>query len=350
MSESIPLISFLVVVRNERGYIERCLNSMLNQTLSPDKYEILVVDGMSSDGSRDIVKRISEQHADRSIQLIDNPKRILSSGWNIGIMAARGEYVIRPDAHGDVPDDFLEKSLTAMNAHPEATAVGGVVDTKGDGFWGETIAAVISSRVGVGGSSFRVGGESGPAPTVVFGLYKRKELIDIGGFDEGIVLNQDNVCHARLTAAGKILYFDPSITSTYRCRNSLVGLWKQMFRRSQWLVLMFKHQREQAFSLRYFVPLLFVCGIVGLIALGFWQPLAWKALGVLLGIYALIGIVAGLQKKLRLPQVLAFPVVMFVLHCAYGLGEIIGFLRYPFYKPAMDLRSPLKPENRRATN
>lgn len=343
MTDCEPLISFLVVVRNERRYIERCLKSMLNQTLAPEKYEIIVIDGMSTDGSRDIVKQISDQYADRSIQLIDNPRRILSSGWNIGIKAARGQYVIRPDAHGDVPENFLEKSLAVMEAHPEATAVGGVVDTKGDGFWGKTIAAVISSRVGVGGSSFRVGGESGPAETVVFGLYKRDDLIDIGGFDEGIVLNQDNVCHARLTAAGKILYFDPSIHSTYRCRSSLIGLWKQMFRRSQWLVLMFKHQREQAFSLRYFVPLLFVCAIVGLLGLGFWQPLAWTGLAALMGVYVLIGMFAGMQKKLRPTQVLAFPLVMFVLHCSYGIGEIVGFLRFPFYKPAMDLRSPLKP-------
>ena len=116
---------------------------MLHQTRAPTQYEILVIDGMSTDGSRELIKQRIDQHADRSVRLLDNPGRILSSGWNIGIKAARGRYVIRPDAHGEVPENFLQRSLAVMEAHPEATAVGGIVDTQGAGFGGETIAAVM---------------------------------------------------------------------------------------------------------------------------------------------------------------------------------------------------------------
>ncbi|MCK4341672.1 MAG: glycosyltransferase family 2 protein [Phycisphaerae bacterium] len=337
-----PLISFMVVVRNEQAHIERCLSTMLDQTLAPDRYEIIVVDGLSRDDSRAIVERIIAANPDRSIRLLDNPGLILSSGWNIGIKAARGKYVIRPDAHGEVPRDFLERSLAAMEAHPEAAAVGGALETIGQGFWGETIAALLSSRVGVGGSTFRVGGEPGPRETVVFGLYRRQDLIEIGGFDEGLRVNQDNVCHARLRAAGKILYFDPSIRSTYYARGTLKTLWQQMFRRSRWLVLMFKHQRSQNFSPRYYVPLGFVLTILALLIAGLWAPLLWIVLAGLLGVYALIGMAVAAGRKLRPLQVPAFPPAMFVLHFSYGLGELIGFLILPFYRPDESRTHPLK--------
>ena len=131
MADPDLLISFLVVVRNERDYIEQCLQSMLHQTLAPTRYEILVIDGMSTDGSRELIKQMIDQHADRSVRLLDNPGRILSSGWNIGIKAARGRYVIRPDAHGEVPENFLQMSLAVIEATPGGTAGGG----SGRGAW-----------------------------------------------------------------------------------------------------------------------------------------------------------------------------------------------------------------------
>ena len=99
---------------------------------------------------------------------------------------------------------------------------------------------------------------------------------------------------------------------------------------------MFKHQREQAFSARYFMPLLFVCVIAGLLAGGVWQPLLWIILAALMGVYVLVGVGAAARRNLSLAQVAAFPAVMFVLHCSYGLGEIVGFLRFPFYRPMRD--------------
>lgn len=339
---STPLISFLLVVRNEARHVAECLRSMLDQTLDPTLYEVLVLDGMSTDGTRAEIERVIAANPERPIRLLDNPGLILSSGWNIGIRAARGEYVIRPDAHGAVPRDFLEKSLAAMRDHPEAAAVGGILETRGRGFWGETIAALLSSRIGVGGSSFRVGAAPGPKDTVVFGLYRRDALLEVGGFDEAIALNQDNVCHARLRAAGKILYFDPRIRSTYYCRGSLGALWRQMFRRSQWLILMFKHQRERNFSLRYYVPLLFVLGIVGLSLAGWFTPWAWAMLGGLLALYAAAGLAATARSPLRPPQRLAFPVAMFVLHFSYGLGAVVGLARLPFHNPLPQRMFPLK--------
>lgn len=338
-----PLISFLVVVRNECTYIEACLTSMLNQTLSPELYEIIVVDGMSRDGTRDIIQRTIAAHPARAIRLFDNPGLILSCGWNIGIVEARGRYVIRPDAHAEVPSDFLERSLAVKQAHPEAVAVGGVLETVGRGFWGQTIAALRSSRIGAGNSRFRVGGAAGPAETVVFGLYERSELLEIGGFDESIPLNQDNVCHGRLRAAGKTLFFDPSIRSRFYTRASLPAAWKQQYRRSKWVILMLKHQQEGSFSPRYLAPLA-AAALAAVLLLGGWlvSPLCWIVLAALAACHAFLALLTAYRNRLNFLQILAAPLALAVLHGAFASGSIAGLLRWRFYAPDASRMYPLR--------
>jgi len=337
-----PLISFLLVTRNERQHIVPCLTAMLDQTLDPTRYEIIVVDSLRTDGTRELIQDIIAARPDREIRFLDNPRRILSSGWNIGIRAARGQYVIRPDAHAEVPRDFLERNLTAKADHSEAAVVGGVLETVGSGLWAETIAALRSSRLGAGNARFRVGGEPGPVRAVVYGLYERRVLLEVGGFDEGLPANQDNVCHARLRAAHKILYFDPRIRSRYHPRTTLAALWKQMYRRSKWLVLMLKHHAKGGLAPRYLVPLLALLLACLLLIAGWHVPLLWVKLGVLVGLYFLLGLVTAVRAKLRPAQVLAFPLAMLVLHASYALGTTIGCLKYPFYRPDPSRMFPLK--------
>lgn len=328
------VISVLLVVRNEAGCVVECAESILNQTFPAGQYELIIVDGMSTDGTRERIQELLARYPDRAIRFLDNPRLILSAGWNIGIRAARAPYVIRPDAHAAVPHDFLERNLAVMQQHPEAWAVGGVIRTVGKGFWGEAIAGALSSRMGVGGSTFRVGGKPGPADTVVFALYRRECLLKIGGFDETIPLNQDNVCHARLRANGGILFFDPSIESTYYCRDSLRALWRQMFRRSFWLMRMVKHQSRKSFQPRYLVPLAFVLCVLGLLLGGLiWPPLAVAGLAVLL-LHALAGWASAMPMNVSPLQKAVMPLVFLTIHGAYGVGSLFGVLSLPFYRPA----------------
>lgn len=327
-----PLISFMVVVRNEEKYLAECLEGMLNQTLAPALYEIIVVDSMSTDCSRQIVQAVMAAHPNRLIRLVDNPGVILSCGWNEGLRAGRGQYVIRPDAHGSVPRDFLEKTLAVMQAHPKAAAVGGVIETRGRGFWGEIIAAVLSSQFGVGGSDFRVGAPPGPG-NPVFALYQRQVLLDIGGFDERIPLNQDNLCHARLRALGHLLYLDPSIRSIYYCRSTLGALAKAMRRRAQWVMLMVRHTSDHVLAPRYLVPLVF---LLSLIATGvgglFWPPL-WLALVAILLAHLTTAYAFAARMQLSVIQRLLVPVAALVTHLSYAVGSLIGLMRLPFYVP-----------------
>lgn len=327
------LISFLLVSKNEKKYIGKCLLSMLNQTIDPKTYEIVIVDGLSTDGTREIIQKFISAHPNRNIILFDNPKEILSSGWNIGIRESHGKYLIRPDAHADVPADFLERNLAVARAHPEVWAVGGVLKTIGSGFWGQTIAGCLSSRMGVGGSRFRVGGRSGPADTIVFGLYKRDKLLKIGGFDETILLNQDNLCHSKIDRHGGVLYFDPSIKSTYFCRDSLRSLWKQMFKRSIWLMRMLKHPSGRFLSIRYVIPLLFLLAMFTLVIAGFFNPLLWWIQATVLAGYVLFSWLFSTTMPISIWQKICTPVVFLVTHAAYGIGSLLGLLTLPWYQP-----------------
>jgi glycosyltransferase involved in cell wall biosynthesis len=322
----------MVVVRNEERHLERCLRTMLDQTLDPARYEIIVVDSMSTDRSRDIVRRFIDENPGRRIRLIDNPGIILSCGWNNGIRAARGEYVIRPDAHGEVPPDFLEKSLKVMQAHPEAACVGGVIQTRGHGFWGEVIARVLSSPFGVGNSDFRVGTEPGPG-NPVFALYKRQVLLDIGGFDERIPLNQDNLCHARLRAAGHLLYLDPEIRSTYYCRASLGALARAMIRRAKWVILMVRHTQDRVLQLRYLVPLAFLLTLIATGVGGFFFWPLWLGFAIVLAAYLAGAYAYAIRMPLGFWQRVAVPAATLTTHLSYGLGSLIGLCTLPFYRP-----------------
>lgn len=327
----IPLISFIVVARNEEEYLHDCLSSIVNQTIDKDKYEIILVDGMSSDRTQQIMNFFIEECPNLSIRCFVNPKLILSSGWNIGIKEGRGKYAVRIDAHAKVPCDFLEKNLMIMTSHPDVFGVGGIIKTVGKGFWGEVIAEALSCRMGVGGSRFRVGGKPGPTDTIVYALYNREKLLELGGFDERIPLNQDNVLHGRIRERGGILYFDPNIKSTYYCRSSIKELWKQMLKRSYWLMLIIRHQPRYSFCFRHLVPFLFVVTVFAFIILSvFWKSGLFLLLGFFL-LYFLVGWGYSFGMRISFLQKLMIPLVFLSLHISYGLGTLFGIIAFVFY-------------------
>lgn len=330
MVPSTPDVSVLVVARNEAQYLAACIGSILDQTLDPDRYEVLYIDSMSTDGSRAVVDHLQAESSGRRIKVFSNPRRLLATGWNIGIQNSQGKFVVRPDAHACVAPDFLERNLEVAERHPEAWAVGGAMEAVGEGFWGKIIASCLSSRIGVGNSSFRVGAAPGPSDTVVFGLYRKERLLEVGGIDENVELNQDNVLHAKMHGRGAVLWYDPSIRSVYFCRPSLLKLFRQMFRRGIWLMLITRCGVKGVLQPRHVTPLFVLLLAMSLVALGwFWGP-AWGVLAALATVYCVTGWLVGRRWSLSWRQRLCVPLVLAVLHGAYGLGEFVGVMWLPF--------------------
>jgi len=325
--QDLPFVTIIMPIRNEADYIERSIRSVLDNDYPAGKMEILVIDGMSDDGTREIVTRLSK--VDSRIRMLDNPKLITPSAMNIGIKAAQGDLFIRVDGHVEIPADFIAKSIRCLHEHPEAWIAGGYIKTVADSFTGKTIAAAMRSPIGVGNSRFRLGDYEGWVDTLAFGAHHKWVLDKIGYFDEELVRNQDDEFNLRIILAGGKIWLSKSIQSTYFSRGSLHKLWKQYFQYGFWRIrTLQKHKRPASF--RQLVPLLFVLSLLLLGLAGFlWKPL-WILLAIEAALYILMISIGALDvgRKSGWQYTPLSPVVFAVLHFAYGLGSLWGIVRF----------------------
>ncbi len=326
-AEPAPLVSVLVPIRNEAGFIERCLESILEQTYPADRIELLVLDGMSDDGTREIVTRLGGR--DQRVRLVDNPRRIVPTAMNIGIRESRGEIIIRVDGHTVVEKDFIEQSVRALREHPDAWCAGGPTRTVNETYVGRAISAAMSSPVGVGNAMFRLGGYEGYVDTIAFGAYWRWVFEKIGLFDEELVRNQDDELNYRLIKAGGRIYMTPKVRSTYFARTSLRKLWRQYYQYGFWRIRTMQKHREPA-TLRQVAPLAFVLIWIALIvAAAAWGPMRW-ALAGFAALY-LLGLIAGaadVARRGRLAEAPLAPAIFPLLHFGYGLGSLAGVVHF----------------------
>ncbi len=219
-------MSIILPIRNEADFVERCLHSVCRLDYPHDQLEILVVDGMSTDGTSKIIKRLAL--ADPRIRLLENPQRAVASAMNMGIREAKGDLFTRIDGHAVVEPDFLRVAVRELKAHPDAWVVGGCIETVSAGPQGEAIAAAMRSPVGVGNSRFRTGGYEGWVDTLAFGTHHRWIVDRIGLFDEELVRNQDDDFNQRIRAAGGKIWLSNSIRSQYFSRNDFRRLFRQV--------------------------------------------------------------------------------------------------------------------------
>ncbi|MBL7185122.1 MAG: glycosyltransferase family 2 protein [Phycisphaerae bacterium] len=325
--QALPFVSVIMPIRNEASFIERAITSILDNDYPAEKVEILVVDGMSDDGTRQMVERLSE--GDGRVRTLDNPKRIVPAAMNIGIKAARGDLFIRVDGHAEIPADFITKSVECLREHPDAWVVGGCIETIAHDYTGRAIASAMRSPVGVGNSRFRLGDYEGWVDTLAFGTHHKWIVEKIGYFDEELVRNQDDEFNLRITLAGGKIWMSRSIQSTYFSRGSLRKLWRQYFQYGFWRIrTLQKHKRPAAF--RQLVPLLLVLSMLLLVLAG----LLWRGLWILLAVEAglyLLGLAAGAldvgrRSGWRFAPIA--PLVLVILHFAYGLGSLWGGIRF----------------------
>ncbi len=317
-----PFVSILVPVRNEERYIERCLYSIAAQDYPRDRLEVLVIDGQSTDSTRQVVSRFAAEST-LDLRLLQNPRQRTAPALNIGLRAARGEVITHVDGHASVAHDFIRRSVEALE-QTGADAVGGVIDSEGDTPLGEAIALAMSSRFGVGGAAFRVGGE-GAADTVAFGAYRREVFDRIGGFAEDIDKGEDDEFNYRLLDAGGTIVIVPGIRATYTARGDLRGLWHQYFGYGRAKVQVLRRHPAQA-RLRQLVPGLFAgaLGVSAILAL-FGEKRAFR---YLVRVYTLAATTASfaLARRHGWRHLPVLPPIFACLHVAYGLGFLAGLL------------------------
>lgn len=321
-----PLVSIVLPCRNEHGYIEDCLQSILRQEPVEGGMEILVADGMSTDGTRDYLQQAAQSHPE--VRVLDNPGRIVSTGLNAAIGAARGSIIVRMDAHTVYAPDYVRQCIAVLK-ETGADNVGGPMQTTASSYMERAIRAVFHSSFAVGGARSHLTGYDGFVDTVIYGCWNRQLFDRVGPFDEELVRNQDDEHNLRILRAGGKIYQSTRIRSWYHVRGSLKALFRQYMQYGYWKVLVIRKHRMPA-SWRHLVPGAFVGSLALLATLGiFWLPALWMA-GGLAGLYAAATLVAAVIIAARTKWTLlpVLPLVIACFHFGYGYGFLRGVLDF----------------------
>lgn len=317
-----PLVTIIMPIHNEGNYIRRSLGSVLAQNYARGKMEILVVDGMSNDGTREIVQEMASTESQIPITLLDNPGKIVSPGLNIGLRHSCGEIIIRVDGHCEIAPDYVRRCVAALH-ETGADNVGGLQQAIGTTPVARAIALATGSPFGVGGARFHYATQPGWADTVYLGAYRREVFERIGGFDEELVRNQDDELNFRLTQVGGKIWLDPSIRSVYYGRASLRKLWRQYFQYGFYKVRVMQ-KRGSVASWRHLVPGAFVLSLLVSVLMALITRKRRWVLGVA-GPYTAANVAASIWTARRgLGTLPLLPAIFAILHCAYGLGFLAG--------------------------
>jgi len=325
-SESLPLVSVVIPMRNEERYIGRCLESLAGQDYPRQRLEVIVVDGESSDGSRQVVDGFG-QGALPGLRLLSNPIGTTPRGLNIGIQEAGGDVIIVLGAHSEVEPSFLGENVRAL-LDSDADCVGGPITSVGDGLVGGAIALAMSSPFGVGDALFRYSRRRQWVETVAFGAYRREVFQRIGLFAEDLVGDEDTEFHYRLAEAGGKILLTPEIKSVYYPRSSLAALFRQYLSYGSAKVKVARRYPHRL-RLRALVPGAFVATLAVSGALAILHRRAGWLFGLVAGSYAfasfLVSFAVASRRGWRYLPVL--PVVFVCIHFAYGLGFLGGLAR-----------------------
>lgn len=328
----LPGVSYVMPVLNEVTHVRAAVESLLNQDYE-GPMEVTLALGPSIDGTNELVAELGQ--ADSRVKAVENTVGSTPAGLNIAIEASQYPIVIRVDAHSVLPEDYARLAVEAM-LRSGADNVGGIMDAQGQTPFEKAVARAYSTKVGLGGTPFHVGGNEGPAETVYLGVFNRESLLTVGMFNEEIKRGQDWELNRRIRQAGGLVWFTPELKVIYRPRPSLERLGRQMFSTGLWRGEL-SRRFFKASSLRYFIPPMMVLGtivgsVLGLIGLGLlaagttsvmlvgWVVPAAYVLFVLAG-------TAVYGRGMGASGAFWFLVVLPCIHFAWGLGFVLGFAR-----------------------
>lgn len=325
-SNSLPFVSVVLPARNEGKYIRDCLRSLLTCDYPADLIEFIVIDGDSDDDTPEIVEAIAR--FDPRLRLFHNPDRTVPYAMNIGIRAARGEMIVRVDAHAQYPANYIRQNVHTLLA-TGADNAGGCWDTRpgSDTAIAKAIAYSLTHPFGVGNAGFRVGGKEGDVDTVPFGAFRRRIFTEVGLYHETLTRHQDYELNSRIRKGGGRVYLDPNIHCTYYARPNLLKLWKQKFNDGKWCVYSWLVCPE-AYAHRHLLPGVVAGAAAILGTLSFFSPLALGLFIFLTSAYLFMTALAaiGLALTHKSLSALLSPIVFPVLHFGHGIGVLWGSL------------------------
>lgn len=308
-SGQLKSVSYIMPVLNEESHLAAAVASIFEQEQTGPT-EVIIALGPSTDDTDKVAAELVKKYP---VVLVDNPTGKTPAGLNAAIKAAKHDVVVRVDAHSELSAGYTKLAVEILN-QTGADNVGGVMKAVGTTDFQKAVAFAYTSRIGLGGGSFHVGGQAGPSDSVYLGVFRRTRLIEVGMFDERMIRGQDWELNLRIREAGGTVYFDPRLEVTYYPRASADKLAKQFFDTGYWRALITKMAPGKA-NLRYFIPPALVIATV----LGFPVALYLAAIG------AVAATAEGLSTKTRWNLMLALP----IMHYCWGVGFIGGLFAKP---------------------
>ena len=320
-----PAVSVVMPVLNEERHLEESVRAILDQDY-PGELDVVLALGPSRDRTRQVADRL--RRANRHVQLVDNPSGRTPAGLNAAIAATGHPVVVRVDGHGRLPPGYIATAVRLLR-ETGADNVGGMMVPEGVSPFERAVARAMSSRLGIGGARFHVGGDAGPAETVYLGVFRRAALERLGGFDESFVRAQDWELNYRIRSSGGLIWFSPEMQVTYRPRSSWSALASQFYRSGHWRRQVMERYPDTV-SLRYLAPPAAVvallagtaAGAVGLatgrraLAAGLVAPAGY----VTAVLVAAPAVARGLPWRARA----WFPLVVATMHTSWGAGFLFA--------------------------
>jgi succinoglycan biosynthesis protein ExoA len=337
--DSWPFVSVVIPVRNEAGFIADLIGTILRQDYPADRLELIVADGRSTDGTREILASLQAEQP--RLIVVDNPGCIVSTGLNLAIARARGEVIVRIDGHALIAPDFIRQNVMLLAAHPEAWVVGGPIQHVGTTPLGQAVAVAMSHPLGVGNARHRYPDFEGYVESAQFPAFRREVFDRVGVFDERLVRNQDDEFNYRIGQSGGKIYVSPRVKYSYFVRERLGQLFKQYFQYGFWRIpVVEKHRRPT--TIRQMAPTLFYVACLVLALAGVWWrlPLLGLALPVL---YATALVLAGAATARRNDLRVAawVPAAIATMHAGYAWGVGYGIWARFFHSDAWDAQGKM---------
>ena len=332
-------LSILIPCFNEFKYISSCLDSIIANDFNHNNYEILIIDGGSTDGTLKILNKFCSEY--NFIKVIDNPKKTKSSALNIGIKESIGEVIMRIDAHAVYNKNYISTLVSSLYSEG-VDNTGGVRDTYisvNGGTMEITISLMISNPLIVGNAFYRTGNLSKNkiVHTVFGGCYKKEIFYKIGLFNENLIRAQDREFNARIINSGGKILLIPTVRCTYFSRTKFLEYLKWNWDGAKWLGYTSKFTNIKILLFRNYIPVMFTLYVIFLkiiffqkenIGLSFIMTLV---LATPLIIYFLIMFIEGINKSIKYKRsllILFFPLLAFITHISYGIGLIYGRVKY----------------------
>ncbi|MBM2842327.1 MAG: hypothetical protein HW404_164 [Anaerolineales bacterium] len=322
-------MSVFVPCYNEAATIGLLLEALARQDCGRALMEVLLSDGMSQDATRQVAAQVAARYKDFTLRIIDNPVRTIPAALNRAIAAARGEVLIRLDAHSIPGEDYVRRCLETLRTTGAAN-VGGQWEIRpsAPGSVARSVVEAGSHPLGAGDARYRTGGQAGPVETVPFGAFPRTWLEKVGGYDETLLANEDYELNLRLRRAGGVVWFDPTIRSVYFARPTFPALGRQYFRYGFWKGRMLRRYPESLRWRQAMAPILVLLSAV-LAGLSLWLPAARLLLALEWVGYGAVLFICGGERAFRRRDIYlawGLPAALATIHWTWGAGFWWGIL------------------------